>query len=111
MFSYGPSNTIDFDKSRITQLTAPNGSGKSSVALILQETLFNKNIKSVKKADILNRWSNNKSWSSRLTFAVDDKDYEISVTRSTATKVKLLENGYDITEHKVLDTYKKIQKL
>ena len=45
MFSYGENNKIDFNKNRITQLTAPNGSGKSSIALILQEVLFNKNIK------------------------------------------------------------------
>ena len=34
-----------------------------------------------------------------------------SVTRSGAqTKVKLLENGIDISDHKVLDTYKKYNK-
>ena len=49
MFSYGENNKIDFNKNRITQLTAPNGSGKSSIALILQEVLFNKNIKESKK--------------------------------------------------------------
>ena len=112
MFSYGADNVIDFDKSRITQLPAPNGSGKSSIALILQETLFNKNIKSIKKADLLNRWTKNKSWNSRLTFTIDDIEYEINVVRNNnTTKVKLIENGLDITEHKVLDTYKKIQKL
>ena len=112
MFSYGADNVIDFDKSRITQLSAPNGSGKSSIALILQETLFNKNIKSIKKADLLNRWTKNKSWNSRLTFTIDDIEYEINVVRNNnTTKVKLIENGLDITEHKVLDTYKKIQKL
>ena len=82
MFSYGADNIIDFDKSRITQLTAPNGSGKSSIALILQETLFNKNIKSIKKADLLNRWTKNKSWNSRLTFTIDDIEYEINVVRN-----------------------------
>ena len=37
------------DNSRITQLTAPNGSGKSSIAMIIQEILFNKNVKGIKK--------------------------------------------------------------
>ncbi len=112
MFSYGADNVINFDKSRITQLTAPNGSGKSSVALILQETLFNKNIKSIKKADLLNRWTKSKTWNSNLTFSIDTKNYDLNVVRSNnTTKVKLLQNGEDITEHKVLDTYKKIQKL
>ena len=48
MFSYGEKeNCIRFNNNKITQLTAPNGSGKSSIALILQEVLFNKNIKSI----------------------------------------------------------------
>ena len=34
MFSYGENNVINLDTSRITQLTAPNGSGKSSRKLI-----------------------------------------------------------------------------
>ena len=61
MFSYGKENKIDLNKSRISQLTAPNGSGKSSIAMIIQETLFNKNIKGIKKSDILNRWSKEKN--------------------------------------------------
>ena len=41
-----------------------------------------------------------------------DKEYEVSVVRSGAqTKVKLLENGTDVSDHKVLDTYKKIQQI
>jgi len=109
MFSYGKVNKIDLDKARITQLTAPNGSGKSSIAMIIQETLFNKNVKGIKKSDILNRWSKDKNWNSELTFVADDKDYVIQVTRTGAqTKVKLLENDVDISDHKVLDTYKMI---
>jgi len=109
MFSYGKDNIIDLSKNRITQLTAPNGSGKSSIAMIIQETLFNKNIKGIKKTDILNRWTKDKAWSTFLTFSKDDNNYEVGVVRSGAqTKVKLIENGIDISDHKVLDTYKKI---
>ena len=109
MFSYGKNNVIDLSNNRITQLTAPNGSGKSSIAMIIQETLFNKNIKGIKKTDILNRWSKEKSWSTSLTFTKDDTNYKVDVTRSGAqTKVKLIEDGDDISDHKVLDTYKKI---
>ena len=46
MFSYGKDNKIDLDKAKITQLTAPNGSGKSSIAMVIQEILFNKSIPS-----------------------------------------------------------------
>ena len=112
MFSYGTNNKMELHKNRITQLTAPNGSGKSSIAMIIQEILFNKNVKGIKKSDILNRWTKTKQWSGVLEFRVGDKNYEVSVTRSGAqTKVKLLENGIDISDHKVLDTYKKIQQI
>jgi DNA repair exonuclease SbcCD ATPase subunit len=112
MFSYGKDNVIDLDKAKISQLTAPNGSGKSSIAMIIQETLFNKNIKGIKKADILNRWSKDKNWNSELSFVADDKDYVVSVTRTGAqTKVKLLENGKDVSDHKVLDTYKMLSEV
>lgn len=112
MFSYGKDNVIDLDKARISQLTAPNGSGKSSIAMIIQETLFNKNIKGIKKADILNRWSKEKNWNSELTFVADGKDYVVSVTRTGAqTKVKLIENGKDVSDHKVLDTYKMLSQI
>ena len=112
MFSYGKDNEIDLQKAIITQLTAPNGSGKSSIAMIIQETLFNKNIKGIKKSDILNRWSKEKNWKSELTFVADGKDYIVTVSRSGAqTKVKLLENGVDISDHKVLDTYKIISQI
>tara|TARA_S200002703_G_scaffold157165_1_gene164376 strand:- start:32 stop:1858 length:1827 start_codon:yes stop_codon:yes gene_type:complete len=112
MFSYGASNELNLDHSKITQLTAPNGSGKSSIAMIIQEILFNKNVKGIKKTDILNRWSKTKQWSGSLDLTVDGKEYTIGVTRSGAqTKVKLIENGVDISDHKVLDTYKKIQEI
>ncbi len=112
MFSYGKTNQIQLNNSRITQLTAPNGSGKSSIAMIIQELLFNKNVKGIKKSDILNRWSKTKQWSGEVSFTIGNKEYEVSVIRSGAqTKVKLLENGTDISDHKVLDTYKKIHQI
>jgi DNA repair exonuclease SbcCD ATPase subunit len=112
MFSYGKDNVVNLDKAKISQLTAPNGSGKSSIAMIIQETLFNKNIKGIKKADILNRWSEDKNWNSELTFVADGKDYVVSVTRTGAqTKVKVLENGKDVSDHKVLDTYKMLSEI
>ena len=112
MFSYGVDNKLDLDQSKITQLTAPNGSGKSSIAMIIQEILFNKNVKGIKKTDILNRWTKGKQWSGSLDLTVGDKNYTIGVVRSGAqTKVKLIEDGVDISDHKVLDTYKKIQEI
>lgn len=112
MYSYGDNVFIQLDKEKITQLSAPNGSGKSSIAFILQEILFNKNIKGIKKGDILNKHSTSKSWSATLNFSVDSIDYTLDVKRIGAqTKVVLLQGKEDISEHKVLDTYKKLHSL
>ena len=112
MFSYGDNNVLDLNKSRITQLTAPNGSGKSSISTIIQELLFNKNVKGIKKTDILNRWGASKTWDAALTFTVGSIDYKVTIKRVGAqTKVQLIQDGVDISEHKVLDTYKKISQI
>ena len=116
MFSYGQNNEIDLSSNKITQLTAPNGSGKSSIAFILQELLYSKNIKSIKKADILNRYTKNDTWSGKIEFTVDDQDYGVEVKRTkNQSKVKFYQQNdsdtIDLTEHKIPDTYKKIQEL
>lgn len=112
MYSYGSNVFIDLNKEKITQLAAPNGSGKSSIAFILQEILFNKNIKGIKKGDILNKYSKAKTWDATLYFSINDREYSLEVVRTTTqTKVVLIEDGIDISEHKVLDTYKKLQDL
>ena len=54
-FSYGSDNELDLNDSIVTQLVGTNGTGKSSIPLILEEVLFNKNSKGIKKADIPNR--------------------------------------------------------
>jgi len=116
MFSYGQNNEIDLSSNKITQLTAPNGSGKSSIALILQELLYSKNIKSIKKADILNRYVKGDTWSGKINFTVKNKSYNVEVKRTkNQSKVKFYQQNdseiIDLTEHKILDTYKKIQEL
>lgn len=112
MYSYGQNVEIALSKEKITQLSAPNGAGKSSIALILQEILYNKNIKSIKKGDILNKYVTDKDWWAKLSFSVGNNEYLIDVKRTpTQTKVVLLENNIDISEHKVLDTYKKLHEI
>ena len=113
MFSYGEKeNCIRFNNNKITQLTAPNGSGKSSIALILQEVLFNKNIKGIKKADIINKWGKTKNWWAELNFAVDGNPYNIKVNRTgTKSEVSFFQDKKDLSEHKVLDTYNSIRDL
>ena len=109
MFSYGPNNRLELNRNAVTQLSAPNGSGKSSLALIIQELLYNKNVKGLKKADILNRYNGAKSWEATLAFSIDSDEYSLTSKRQGAsTKVSIVKNGEDISEHKVLDTYKEL---
>ena len=112
MFSYGSNNELSINSNKITQLTAPNGSGKSTIALIIQELLFSKNIKNIKKGDIVNRYGNSKEWNGSLEFKVSSNNYRIEVKRvGNSSKVSLFENGTDISDHKVPDTYKKLSNI
>jgi len=112
MFGYGKDNSVCLNSNSISQLYAENGFGKSTIALIIQELLFNKNVKGIKKTDIINRYVNDKYWEASLSFSADDLDYIVKVRRQGATtKVTLFENDVDISEHKVLDTYKKISNI
>ena len=104
-FSYGAGNEIDLSESTLTQLVGTNGVGKSSIPLILEEVLFNKNSKNVKKADIANRYVNN-GYNISLSFTVDSSEYVISVNRKSALKCKLTKNGEDISSHTASNTYK-----
>ena len=110
-FSYGKDNKIDFVAAPLTQLVGKNGHGKSSIALILEEVLFNKNSKGIKKADILNRHIKDKSYSIELDFNRDDVDYTIKSSRGTAQIVKLFKEGVDISAHTATATYKMIEDI
>jgi len=108
-FSYGKDNVVSFVDSPLTQLVGKNGHGKSSVALILEEVLFNKNSKGIKKADILNRYIKDKSYTIELDFDKDGVDYQIKSTRGTTQGVKLYKSGNDISAHTATATYKMIE--
>ena len=70
-FSYGSNNEIDLDGQTVTQILGTNGMGKSSIPLIIEEALYNKNSKGIKKADIPNRYLNN-GYDIILNFTKDD---------------------------------------
>jgi DNA repair exonuclease SbcCD ATPase subunit len=110
-FSYGKDNQIDFVAAPLTQLVGRNGHGKSSIALILEEVLFNKNSKGIKKADILNRHIKDKTYTIELDFNRDDVDYTIKSSRGTAQTVKLFKSGVDISAHTATATYKMIEDI
>lgn len=110
-FSYGENNKIRFDSADITQLVGKNGHGKSSIGLILEEVLYNTNSKGIKKANILNRYSNSKSYSIGLDFIKDGKTYTIETTRGSTQKVSLYCDGEDISSHTATSTFKDIEAL
>ena len=110
-FSYGPNNKINFCDNSLTQLIGKNGHGKTSIALILEEILYNSNSKKVKKADILNRYSPAKSYSAKLTFFKDSDCYTISSIRGITQSVKLTKNSDDISAHTSTATYALIEEI
>ena len=109
-FSYGSNNELDLDDNSVTQIIGTNGMGKSSIPLIIEEALYNKNSKGIKKADIPNRYMNN-GYNISLTFTKDNSNYSITVNRKTNIKVKLEKNGEDISSHTATNTYKTIQEI
>lgn len=109
-FSYGSDNELLLDDNTVTQIIGTNGTGKSSIPLIIEEALYNKNSKGIKKADIPNRYVG-KGYNIKLTFIKDDDTYVVSIDRKTSVKVKLEKNGEDISSHTATNTYKTIQEV
>lgn len=110
-FSYGADNVLDFSAAPLTQLVGKNGHGKSSIALILEEVLFNKNSKSIKKADIINRYVKDKSYTIELVLDKDGVEYKIKTVRGSTQTVKLFKDGTDISAHTSTQTYKNIEEI
>lgn len=110
-FSYGDNNSIDFTADKVTQLVGEVGAGKSSIPLILQEVLYGKNVKGIKKADIRNRYKKVNA-TATLEFRKNGTPYTIDVTRkAVGVSITLLEAGIDISSHKATDTYKDIESI
>ena len=109
-FSYGSNNVLDLEENTVTQIIGTNGMGKSSIPLIIEEALFNKNSKGIKKADIPNRYVNN-GYNIHLEFTKDEDEYVVSIDRKTNIKVAFLKNGEDISSHTATNTFKTIQEV
>lgn len=110
VFSYGPDNELDLSENNVTQILGTNGMGKSSIPLIIEEALYNKNSKNVKKVDIPNRYIKD-GYSIELQFTKDQNEYLIVIERKSSIKVTLFENGEDISSHTATNTYKSIQEI
>jgi len=109
-FSYGSGNELTLNDNTVTQIIGTNGMGKSSIPLIIEEALYNKNSKGIKKADIPNRYIND-GYNIYLSFTKDEDRYEITITRKSSIKVKLEKNSEDISSHTATNTYKSIQEI
>tara|TARA_R110000765_G_scaffold83479_2_gene162151 strand:+ start:516 stop:2306 length:1791 start_codon:yes stop_codon:yes gene_type:complete len=109
-FSYGSGNELDLDDNSVTQIIGTNGMGKSSIPLIIEEALYNKNSKGIKKVDIPNRYIND-GYNISLSFEKDESNYLITIQRKGSIKVKLEKDGEDISSHTATNTYKTIQAI
>lgn len=111
IFSYGENNSIKLNEHPLTQIAGKNGYGKSAIAIIIQEALFGKNVKGIKKENLFNRNTKAKSISINLKFSDDEDKYEIDINRAKTLKLKLYKNGYDISSHTATGTYKQIEEI
>jgi DNA repair exonuclease SbcCD ATPase subunit len=109
-FSFGDDNRISLSGEPLTQIIAPNGYGKSSIPLVMEESLYNKNSKGIKKGDIPNRLLDG-SYYIEHVFSVDSDVYEVVTERKSGIKVKLSKNGEDISSHTATNTFKQIEDL
>lgn len=110
-FSYGTDNVLDLSKDKVVQLIGANGNGKSSIAWILEEVLFNKNSKGRKKESILNWNSSAKAYEIELDFSIGSDDYTVRVKRASTQSVTLIKNGEDISSHTATNTFKHIEAI
>lgn len=110
-FSYGAGNKIIITEA-LTQLVGDNGAGKSSIPLILQEILFSKNFKGVKKADLVNRnLPAAKGVEGYVVFELNGDNYEFYLSRKSTVKAKLIKNGEDISANTAQGTYKALDDI
>jgi DNA repair exonuclease SbcCD ATPase subunit len=110
-FSYGDNNTLDLEENLIVQLVGTNGTGKSSIPLLIEEALYNKNSKGIKKADIVNRNGSDKGYSIYLEFEASGKQYSIKIDRKGSIKVVLECEGEDISSHTATNTFKTVAQV
>lgn len=110
-FSYGENNKLDLDSVKVLQVTGKNGTGKSSIPVIIGEVLYGKNALGKTKQKIFNRYIDKPKVTAKLKFKKDNNEYEIIFSRTTTLKLSLLKNGEDISSHSTTNTYKTLQEI
>jgi DNA repair exonuclease SbcCD ATPase subunit len=111
-FSFGENQEIIFDDDKLLQLIGHNGAGKSSIPLILEEVLFNKNSKGIDKKSLINRNNGAKKACAEALLFINSKELRVSLERTaTTSKVSILLDGEDISGHTATQSYKVIEDL
>jgi len=110
-FSFANGNIIEFDKNPVTQLTGTNGVGKTSISMLIQEVLYGKNSKNIKKTEIENNKTGVKGYNIKLWFDKNQDEYLVDLQRKSSLKLKFYKNGEDISSHTSLNTYKTITEV
>lgn len=110
-FSYGDKNNIKLSENKLTQISGINGSGKSSIPIILEELLYSKNHKPFKKSQLINRHLNNPTLIAEVFFTKDDDEYLVKLKRKSTISLSLIKNGEDISSHTSTGTYATLQNI
>lgn len=107
--SYGENNFLELSSRSLTQLVGNNGVGKTTIVLLLQEVLFGKNIKNIKKEKLSNRYTDIPGYYITLFFDKFETAYTIKLVRSKSKiTLNLFKDGEDISSHTATSTYKTI---
>lgn len=111
ILAYKDEQVFDFTKDRVVLLEGAVGAGKSSISTILEEVLYNKNSRDFAKGDLLNRYSNEKSYQIVLNFSDDISEYTITKKVASTAKVTITKDGTDISGHTATQTYEIIKNI
>ncbi|AUG85054.1 putative exonuclease subunit 2 [Vibrio phage Ceto] len=110
ILAYGEFDFI-LDEHTVYQLIGKNGSGKSSLPVVLEEILYNSNSRGIKKAALSNRYTDTKGWWGEVTFFVGEDEYVVHKEVKSTAKIKLYKNSEDISGHTATQTYKQIKEI
>jgi DNA repair exonuclease SbcCD ATPase subunit len=110
-FSYGKDNKVILNNNPVTQIVGKNANGKSSIPLVIEEILYSRNSKGIKKADIPNRNLDANALVARLRFSKDGVSYEIRLRRTSTISLQVLREGVDISNHTATETLKLIEEI
>jgi DNA repair exonuclease SbcCD ATPase subunit len=102
---------INLTTNTVSQLVGKNGTGKSSVAVILEEILYNNNSRGIKKGKLEHRYTGVSGWTGEVGIIIGEDSYVVVKIVGSTTKVFLTKNGVDISGHTATQTYALIKQI